>query len=90
VELFKQPASMPRSIGEQILILWTINHGFFDDIPLKNVLEASTQMLNHCQTTSADVLDLIISKKELTDELNHRLEKAISSWKQTITQAPSS
>jgi F-type H+-transporting ATPase subunit alpha len=81
VELFKQPASNPKSISEQILILWAINHGFFDDIPLQKVLEASAQMLNHCKLTSADMLDLIASKKEITNDMNRHLNAMISAWK---------
>ncbi|MDR0351674.1 MAG: F0F1 ATP synthase subunit alpha [Puniceicoccales bacterium] len=84
VELFKQPASKPKDISEQILILWAINHGIFDDIPLQNVLEASMQMVSYCQTTSANVLNSIISKEEVTDELNHQLDIAVSGWKQTF------
>jgi F-type H+-transporting ATPase subunit alpha len=83
VELFKQPASKPKDISEQILVLWAINSGFFDDISSTTVLDASNNMVTHWQATSPDLLSLIISKQELTDELNQSLTTAISSWKET-------
>ncbi|MDR2735284.1 MAG: F0F1 ATP synthase subunit alpha [Puniceicoccales bacterium] len=84
VELFKQSTSKPKDIGEQLLILWAINHGIFDDIPLPSALEASDQVIAHCQATSIDLLNSIISKKEITDELNQQLDTVISSWKQSF------
>jgi F-type H+-transporting ATPase subunit alpha len=87
VELFKQPAAEPKDISEQILLLWAINNGFFDDIAPSAVLDAANHLVGHCRATSSGLLGLIISKKELTDELNRSLTTTISSWKETYHPA---
>jgi F-type H+-transporting ATPase subunit alpha len=71
VELFKQQQLEPKSAALQIFLLWSMQNGYFDKIPVERVHAAVENLEKLATTAQADILEKI----ELCDNLDESLEK---------------
>jgi F-type H+-transporting ATPase subunit alpha len=83
VELFKQPANAPRSVPEQILLLWAIKSGIFDKVAVNNVHETAESLLAHASTIGSRALEQIAKEGQLTEEIEHQLLEIITDWQKS-------
>ena len=81
VELFKQPAYSPKAVEIQVAILWALQNDFFDDIEVDNITTAAGSLQEYLETGKEDLLNEILQKKKIDDELEPKLKEAVSSWK---------
>jgi F-type H+-transporting ATPase subunit alpha len=84
VELFKQPAYSPKSVEIQVALLWSLQNTFFDDIPVEQIFKASASLQEYLETGKEDLLNKILLKKKLDDEIESELKEAVSAWKSTF------
>lgn len=84
VEIFKQPAFSPKRTEVQIAILWAAEHEFFDDIEVKDIVEASTSLDEYLNTVKEGVLQSIEDAGKLTDDIQAKLKAALEEWKLTF------
>jgi F-type H+/Na+-transporting ATPase subunit alpha len=85
IEVLKQPVFSPMSIEKQVAILFAVNNGFLDDVPLEKISAFEKGLHSFLTTSSAELLKTIGTKKELTRELEESLKKAIQQYKQGMT-----
>jgi len=83
VELFKQPAYSPKPVEIQVVLLWSMQNDYFDSIPVESITDAATSLQDFLETGKRDLLDRILEKKQLDDDLKEALKEAVSSWKST-------
>ena len=83
IEILKQKQYDPMSIGDQVAIIYAVTNGFLDDVKVEEVQKWEEDFHKYLQTNQKTVLDLIAEKKELTDEVVTKLEKAIKDFKET-------
>jgi F-type H+/Na+-transporting ATPase subunit alpha len=81
VELFKQPAFSPKTAEVQVALLWTVQNGYLDSIPVKGILAAVENLVENLTSAQASLLTRIRNEKKLSDELFALLKSAIESWK---------
>lgn len=81
VEIFKQTAFNPIPVEIQSSIIWAVQNGFFDDIEVKQIVGATTSLREFFETRGAKIMDKIRVEKELTEEIEAELKKAIEEWK---------
>lgn len=74
-EILKQPPYKPVPVEEQVTILWAVTQGYLDEVPLERVREFEGKYLSHLRLSEKKLLEEIIGKKALDDELTVRLEK---------------
>ena len=84
VELFKQPAFSPKSVALQIGLLWAVQNGYFDDIEVKRIVEASVHLEEFLEAREAELLDRIRERKEIDDAITEGLRSALEDWKKAF------
>ena len=66
--IFKQPEQSPVSVPEQVLVLFALVHGVFDDVPLNRMTEAEHQVRTKHSDLPKEILNRIYDSKNLNDE----------------------
>lgn len=81
VELFKQPAFSPKPVALQVGLLWAAQNGYFDNIEVGRIVEASAHLEEFLEAREAKLLDRIRERKEIYDEITEKLRRALEDWK---------
>ncbi len=83
VELFKQVQYNPISVEEQVAILWAMQNGYLDPIPVDRVKEFQKKLQDYLQTRKESVLASIRTKKAIDKDLEAELANALNDFKAT-------
>ena len=81
VELFKQNQYSPLGLDLEVAILWSMQNGYFDDVEVKRIKECQEALEEFLTTRKADLLQLILDEKALTDDVVGGLETALKDFK---------
>ena len=84
VELFKQPAFSPKPVEIQVGLLWAAQNGYFDDIDVKRMVEASGSFDEFLASRKGELLAQIRTDKEINDEVAEGLRGAVEDWKKVF------
>jgi F-type H+-transporting ATPase subunit alpha len=85
VEIFKQPQYSPVPVEIQIAMLWTVQQGYLDDVPVPRVKEYQTSLTEFLATRKTTLLDRIAAEKTIGDALTAELKTAADEFKQGWT-----
>ena len=80
-EVLKQPQQQPLSLEEEVIILFAVNAGLTDNIPLERCAAFEEQLLRHVATTHPDIGENIRETKDLNDELEAKMTQVINDFK---------
>src|SRR6187402_1974227 len=83
VELFKQPQYSPVAVDVQVGVIWAIQNGYFDDVPVERVKEFQAAWADFLVTRKPEMLATILREKALSKELTAELKAAADQFKQT-------
>lgn len=83
VELFKQIQYNPISVEEQVAVLWSMQNGYLDPIPVDRVKEFQMKLQDYLQTRKEGVLAAIRTKKAIDKDLEAELASALNDFKAT-------
>jgi F-type H+-transporting ATPase subunit alpha len=83
VEIFKQPQYKPIPVEIQSAVLWAVQNGLFNDIPVEKIKDCQLKMTDYLSSRKADLLARISKEKALTDPIAADLKAAITEFKQT-------
>jgi F-type H+-transporting ATPase subunit alpha len=83
IELFKQPQYSPIPVEVQVAVIWAVQNGYVDDVPVERIKEFQAKLTDFLSTRKADLLRQIAQKKALSDELTAELKAAAEQFKQT-------
>ncbi len=81
VQMFKQRAYTPKSAEAQVSLLWSINNGYFKDIPEDDVQTEAENLQEYLETGKRALLDQIFKERALSDEIEAGLRSAADAWK---------
>ncbi len=81
VELLKQPQYQPLSMAEEVMVLYVGVNGYLDDVPLDRVKRFEEEWLSALRSEYKFILEEIENKKEITEELEEKIKKAIAEFK---------
>ena len=84
VEVFKQPQHQPVPVEVQVAVLWTVQNGFLDDVPVDGVKAVQTALAEFLTSRKADLLARIGREKALSDPLAAELKTVITDFKKTL------
>merc|ERR1711988_330403 len=79
-ELLKQKQFVPMKTQEIIVSLWAGTRGYLDKIATKEILRFEALWLEHIKSTKGDMLDSIMVKKAMTDEIESGLKSAMEEF----------
>jgi len=83
VELFKQIQYNPIPVEEQVAVLWAMQNGYLDPVPVERVKEFQTKLQDYLQTRKESVLASIRTKKAIDKDLEAELATALNDFKST-------
>ena len=84
IEILKQPVFSPMAIEKQVAIIYAVNNGYLDDIPVEKVRAFETEFLKFMETSFSGWMKTISAKKEMSVESEDTLKKAIKQYKQGL------
>jgi F-type H+-transporting ATPase subunit alpha len=80
-EVLKQLQYEPMSIGKQVSIMYAVTNGYLDDVPQDKIRDFEIAFHRYMETSHSEVINAIIEKKELDDDLSASLISAIAEFK---------
>ena len=83
VEVFKQPQYNPIPVEVQAAILWTVQNGYMDDVPVEKIKDFQGKLTDYLQTRKANILGTVTKEKALSDATINDLKAAVTEFKQT-------
>jgi len=81
VELFKQTQYQPMPVQLQAAVLWSMQKGYLDTIPVDRVKEFQNKLQEFLNTRKEALLDKILAKKQIDDEVENELKAALEEFK---------
>src|SRR4249920_781452 len=82
IELFNQPQHKPIPVEIQVALLWTVQNGYVDKIPVEKIKDYQARVTEFLSTRKAELLKKIRAEKALSDALAGELKAAITEFKQ--------
>jgi F-type H+/Na+-transporting ATPase subunit alpha len=83
VELFKQKQYNPIPVEQQVSIMWAMQNGYLDAVPVERVKEFQNKLQDWLETRKEPLLRAIREKKQLDQELESQLKSAMEEFKTT-------
>ena len=80
-EVLKQLQYEPMSLGKQVSIMYAVTNGYLDDVPQDKIADFEIAFHRYMETSHSDVINGIMEKRELDDELSASLISAITEFK---------
>ncbi len=81
VELLKQPHSQPLGFEVQVAIIVAASEGVFDTTPVERVAEAGRELVSYLVEQHKNVLDVVRTSRDLSDESRTKLCEAFKVFK---------
>ena len=81
-EILKQDQYVPLPIAKQVAVIFAGTRGFLDDMEIASLEAFQKELLLFLDTSKRDILDAIVEKKVLDDDLSDQLESAIQEAKE--------
>jgi F-type H+-transporting ATPase subunit alpha len=83
VELFKQIQYNPIPVELQVAVMWAMQNGFIDPVPVERVKEFQNKLQDFLQTRKESLLASIRQKKQLDAELEGNLKATLEEFTAT-------
>ncbi len=83
VELFKQTQFGPIPVEEQVAVLWAMQNGFLDSVPVDKIKEFQLKLQDYLRTRKESILHTILQKKAIDKDLETQLASALDEFKAT-------
>jgi len=83
VELFKQKQYSPLPVERQVAVLWAMQNGYLDEVPVDRVKEYQTKLTDFLVTRKEAVLAAIRDKKQIDKDVEALLKGAADEFKST-------
>ncbi len=87
VELLKQKQYEPMSLAKQVIAIYAGTSGFLDDLKTENIQNFLNKFFTYLDAQAPDIEYEIENKKELTPELEQKLQLALNSFYVTYSKA---
>ncbi|MEI6870911.1 MAG: F0F1 ATP synthase subunit alpha [Verrucomicrobiota bacterium] len=82
VELFKQTQYRPMPVELQAAVLWAMQNGHFDDVPVLGLKAFQSQLQEFFEMRKSAVTDAIREKGMIDDAITTELKSALTEFKQ--------
>jgi F-type H+-transporting ATPase subunit alpha len=83
IEIFKQPQYSPIPVEGQVAVLWVVQNGYVNDVPVARIKEFQTKLNEFLTTRKIELLRKIEKEKALSKDLVAEVKAAADEFKQT-------
>jgi F-type H+-transporting ATPase subunit alpha len=83
MEIFKQPQYDPIPVEVQVAVLWAVQRGYLDNVPVDRVKEFQLSLTEYLTTREPVLLKRITTQGNLDDALNAELKSVMDRFKET-------
>ena len=80
-EVLKQPQYQPMPVEKQIIIIYAATKKYLLDIPVEDILRFESELFEFIDTKYPEIPEAIINTKEIDEETEQKLIKAIEECK---------
>jgi len=87
VELLKQPQYRPMPVEQEVMVVFAGTQGFLDDVPINRVQEFQNSFLQYVDSSAPAVRQSLLSKPELTKEVEEQLRQALNDFVHALPRA---
>ena len=87
-ELLRQPQYSPFPVEEQVVSVWAGTNGYFDDVPVNDVLRFERELLDHLRR-STSILTTIAETQKFDDDTAEALKAEIGKVKEAFNSSES-
>lgn len=84
MELLNQPQYQPVKVEHQVVLFYVAINKYLLNIPIEDIGKFEKEFLEYMDTTYPQILQEISSTKDLTDETEEKIIKAIEDFKRTF------
>jgi len=81
VELFKQNQYDPYPVEVEVVILFAIQKGYFDDVAVDKIKDCQGKLVEYFKTRKENLLSAILEKQTIDKDLEEELHTAIKDFK---------
>ena len=81
VEVFKQPQFKPVSVPMQVVTLWAVQNGYFDDVEVDDLKATQDAIGEYMTDRKAEIIKKISDSGKLDDALEAELKGALDEYK---------
>ncbi len=83
IEIFKQPQYSPIPVEVQVAVIWAVQNGYVDDVPVNRVKEFQAKLTEFLTTRKTELLTKIAREKAMSPALTTELKAAADQFKET-------
>jgi F-type H+/Na+-transporting ATPase subunit alpha len=83
MEVFKQTQYSPIPVEVQVAVIWSVQNGYVDDIPVERIKEFQATLTEFLNTRKVELLRKIRQEKTLSAALTDELKAAANQFKET-------
>lgn len=83
VEMFKQTQYQPLPLGVQVVLLWTVQNGILDDVPVMQIADFRRRLSEYLVLSQADLLVSIENGKQVTPPLLESIRLCVEGFKKS-------
>jgi F-type H+-transporting ATPase subunit alpha len=83
VEIFKQGQYDPIPVEIQVAVIWTVQNGYVDQVPVERVKEFQNKLTEYFSTRKPELLARIGKEKAISDALKAELTASADEFRQT-------
>jgi F-type H+/Na+-transporting ATPase subunit alpha len=87
IELFKQAQHTPIRVEVQVAVLWAVQNGYLDDVPVERVKAYQAEWIDYLETRRAVLLQTIAAEQALSQESTAELKAAAVQFTQFWARA---
>ncbi len=84
VELLKQDQYVPLKVEEQIFVLYIGTKGHLDDVEVEAIGKFEAEFMRFIRDQKADLLKELAEKLDIDEDIDARMAKAVSEFKETF------
>jgi len=76
-QILTQKKNTPYSLAEEVVVIWSVNKGFTDNIPLNKILRFEEELLISLSTEGKNILTAINKNKDFSEKEEKEMEKLV-------------
>ncbi len=84
-EVLKQVQYRPLSLEQEVIVLFALNSGLMEDVPLERCADFEDQLLRYVASSHPDIVQRIAESRDLTEEVEGKLTNAVNEFKATFS-----
>jgi len=76
-QILTQKKNRPYSLTEEVILIWAVNQGFVDNIPLSDILKFEEELLRLLSNEGKNIVNLINKNKDFGEKEEKAMEKFV-------------